>query len=290
MGRRSGPDVVADPRQKIEAAARNKSGAPAVHLGMRLILSALLLLSCASAQVPREPAPGQPAVTIMTWNVNFGLRGDALSRAIIAEAQADVVVLQETTPAWEKSLAPLAAQYPHQRWFHVVDGAGGMAILSRRPFVAEPVPPGPGWFDAVQVRLETPAGPVEALAVHLRPPVSDTGSFVSGHFKTPKIRVGELKHHARYLKGDAPLVVLGDFNEDENGAAIAWISKTKGLSNALMAFAPGADTWRWPTRLWTFEETLDHILYDRRLDCLNARVIKAGRSDHFPVVATFVRR
>lgn len=257
---------------------------------MPLLFIALLCLSCASAQVPREPAPNQPAVTVMTWNVNFGLRGDALSLAVITEAQADVIVLQETTPAWERSLAPLKERYPHQRWFHVRGGAGGMAVLSRLPLVSEPVPAGPGWFDALRIELESPIGPLEALVVHLRPPVSDGGSFISGHFSTPKIRTAELMHHAAHLQGDAPLIVLGDFNEDEDGASIGWISKDKGLSNALMRFAPGAHTWRWPTRLLTLEDTLDHVLYDGRLECLSAKVIREGRSDHFPVVATFVRR
>jgi endonuclease/exonuclease/phosphatase family metal-dependent hydrolase len=33
-------------------------------------------------------------------------------------------------------------------------------------------------------------------------------------------------------------------------------------------------------------QQLDHILYDqRRFDCVDARVLKRGRSDHLPVVA-----
>lgn len=257
---------------------------------MRMFSLPFLLVACASAQPPREPAPDQAAFTVMTWNVNFGLRGDPISHALVAESGADVVVLQETTPAWEADLQAVRGEYPHQTWFHVRGGAGGMAVLSRTPFEVEPVPAGPGWFEALRIEATTPVGPVEILGVHLRPPVSDSGSFISGHFSTPIVRTTELQHHARFLKGHAPLLVVGDFNEDEDGAAIAWISGARALSNALMAFAPGADTWRWPTRLWTFEETLDHILFDARLDCLNAKVVRAGRSDHFPVLATFVRR
>lgn len=257
---------------------------------MRSICLALICLGCAAAQPPREPAPDQAAVRVMTWNVNFGLRGDPAAIRLVEQSGADVVMLQETTPAWESAFAALRARYPHQRWLHVRGGAGGMAVLSRWAFESEPVPAGPGWFNALRVDLQTPIGPIEALAVHLRPPVSDGGSFVSGHFSTPRIRTAELRHHTLQLDADAPLLVLGDFNEDEDGQAVEWISATHDLSNALMRFAPGADTWRWPTALWTFEETLDHILYDRRLDCLKAEVIPQGRSDHFPVVATFVRR
>lgn len=38
----------------------------------------------------------------------------------------------------------------------------------------------------------------------------------------------------------------------------------------------------------TIHHRLDHIVYDPRLEALSARVLGAGRSDHLPVVATFV--
>jgi endonuclease/exonuclease/phosphatase family metal-dependent hydrolase len=226
----------------------------------------------------------------MTFNVNFGLGGDPSTVDALLAGEADVIFLQETTPAWERGLRTrLNGTHPHQRWWHVRGGAGGMAVLSRWPFESTPIPSGPGWFDALRIQAESPLGPLEVLAVHLRPPVSDSGSFVSGYFSTPAIRHAEILHHTAHLRGQAPLLVVGDFNEDEDGRAVEALSDTYGLRNALMLFAPGADTWRWSTWAGEINSTLDHILFDARLTCLDAEVIEAGRSDHLPVVATFVR-
>lgn len=255
-----------------------------------LFLAAACLSGCAAAaRVPQAAPPGQPTLRVMTYNINFGGRGDPQALAAVRSGDADVVFLQETTPTWERAFRRgFSAQYPHQRWLHVRGGAGGMAVLSKHPFALKAIPAGPGWFDALSAEVATPIGPIEVLAVHLRPPVSDGGSFISGHFTTPAIRKGELQHHARHLTGAAPLIVVGDFNEDDDGSGVAWIRKAKGLTNALMAFDPDAETWRWPTWAMDLSDTFDHILYDRRLTCLNARVIQAGRSDHLPVVAEFV--
>jgi endonuclease/exonuclease/phosphatase (EEP) superfamily protein YafD len=57
--------------------------------------------------------------------------------------------------------------------------------------------------------------------------------------------------------------------------------------SALPEFDDDADTWRWRTGLGTVPAQLDHIIYGKRLDPLSAEVILAGRSDHYPVLATF---
>ena len=265
-----------------------------IHV-LRLLSLGLLALSttvvgcAASARIPRVAAPDQPTLRVMTYNINFGGRGDPQALAAVRSGDADVVFLQETTPAWEHAFKRMFSKtFPHQRWLHVRGGAGGMAVLSKWPFALEAIPAGPGWFEAIRAEVTTPIGPVEVLSVHLRPPVSDSGSFISGHFTTPKVRKAELQHHARRLKGDAPLIVVGDFNEDDDGTGVVWMRTAKGLQNALMQFDPDAETWRWPTWAMELTDTFDHILYDARLTCLNARVIDAGRSDHLPVVAEFV--
>jgi hypothetical protein len=40
--------------------------------------------------------------------------------------------------------------------------------------------------------LDSPLGTIQVLVVHLRPPVSDGGSFVWGHFTTPAIHEKEI--------------------------------------------------------------------------------------------------
>ena len=137
--------------------------------------------------------------------------------------------------------------------------------------------------------LDSPLGPVQALNVHLHPPVSDSGSFVSGYFSTKSVREAEIESYWSELDDALPTIVAGDFNEGKGGKAISFL-RANGLESALPEFAPSADTWRWQTSVGEVSSTLDHVVYDPRLEPVDARVLDLGRSDHLPVVVTFVRR
>lgn len=93
-----------------------------------------LLCGCAHEPTRQPRAPGaQPALRLMTYNVNFGIPGDEPTLAAIERGDADVVFLQEINAAWERELrARFAGTYPHLA-FYPRGGAGGLAILSRWP-------------------------------------------------------------------------------------------------------------------------------------------------------------
>ena len=155
---------------------------------MRATLPLLLCLlaACSTPRLePRAPTPGKAALKVLTYNVNYGLGGDPLGVRAIRDAGADVVFLQETTAAWEEALrAELGTELPHMAFLHCC-GAGGLAVLSKYPFEHGDYVPSPGgWFPAWRVVVDSPLGEVQVLQVHLRPPVSDGGSFVSGYFTT----------------------------------------------------------------------------------------------------------
>jgi len=266
----------------------------AVRLG-RLLGSALLLalaLACGDGtpvRAARAPDPGEPHLRILSWNVNYGLAGDPAAVAAIRNAAADVVFLQETTPAWERALRPaLSASYPYMA-FREGPGAGGLAVLSRWPFTeADWLPAVHGWFPAWRLRLETPLGPVQALVVHLRPPIGEDGGLLSGYLETPAVREAELRDFAAALEPDLPTLVVGDFNEGPGGRAVGLL-RERGFRSALAAFDPETPTWRWQTSLGTVRATLDHVFHDDRLAPLSAAVLDAGRSDHLPILGVFVR-
>src|SRR5262245_13466833 len=103
-----------------------------------LIVVAVTLAAATSAcsqqptRVARPPGTA-PAIRVMTYNVNFGIPGDAPTVEAIAAGRADVVFLQETTEEWEEALrAELAATYPRM-FFRHWGGAGGLGVLSRLP-------------------------------------------------------------------------------------------------------------------------------------------------------------
>lgn len=258
-----------------------------------LVLFASLQPGCSNpARVPRAPAPGEAALRVMTYNVNYGLAGDPATIDAIAGADADVVLLQETSARWEVALrARLGDRYPHMA-FHHAPAAGGMGVLSRLPLEGLEWlrPPAGGWFVAGRVVVVAPLGRVQILNLHLHPPISEGGSVVSGYFTTPAVREQELQRHFGRLRPGEPTLVVGDFNEGAGGRALRWL-QAQGYGNALQDFQPGADTWRWTTSVGTVRTQLDHLAYDERLlTPLRAEVLSEGRSDHLPVVATFVRR
>lgn len=253
--------------------------------------AALLLTHCAHpTRVARPASDGRPALAVMTYNVNFGIPGDRPTLAAIRGGDADVVLLQETTPEWERALrASLSARYPHMLFRHCC-GAGGLAVLAKRPFEEKDYLEGPagGWFPALRLVAQTPIGPVQILSVHLHPPVSSGGSVVSGYFSTPAIREEEISAFTRALDPGLPTLVAGDFNESSSGRAVGFLAKN-GLVSALPEFAPSQRTWRWRTSVGEVSSQLDHLAYDRRLEPLDVRAVEAGSSDHLPVVGLFQR-
>lgn len=259
----------------------------------RAIVRVLVLSACAAGCARTRPfqTPTGPQVRVLTCNVNWG--GPKRERTLdaIRRAGADVVCLQETSPAWERFLRPrLAARYPHARFRH--HGlAGGHAVFSRWP-VAEldaMRPPG-GFFPGWLLEAHTPIGPVQVLCVHLRPPCDERGRFgIRPYYWTKKVRLKEIQELFARLRPGLPTLILGDFNEKDNGPTLRWLGE-QGFTDALREFDRSTPTWRWRYGLITLRGRLDHILCSRELRALEARVLRQGGSDHYPLLAVFERR
>lgn len=239
----------------------------------------------------RAPEVGERHLTLMSYNVNFALGGDASALHAITASNADVVLLQETTERWEQALrSELAGIYPHIK-FRDCCRAGGLAVLSKHPVteVRYIEPPAGGWFPAWLLELDSPLGRLQLLNVHLRPQISESGSILSGVLTTAPMREAEMNTYVKYLDPELPTIVAGDFNEGDGGRAIAVLER-EGYRTGLGEFDPDADTWRWQTSVGTARRRIDHVVYSPRLVPLNVEVLDAGRSDHLPLVATFTLR
>jgi len=246
-------------------------------------------LACVSARKPEVPTG--PYFRVLTYNVNWGGPMPELAVKAIKDCDADIVCLQETNPQWEKLLRDsLAGEYPYMK-FRRSGGAGGQGFLSRLPmkeidYITEKA----GWFPAWIVEVDTPAGTVQFMNVHLRPPLSERGGVsLSALSSTKDIRLQEVKDIHPRLDENVPAIIIGDFNENMSGSASRWLNK-KGLKDALVEFDPYGKTWQWKTSFGTFSGSFDHIFYTPHLYCLEAGVVREGASDHFPVTAVFQSR
>lgn len=224
---------------------------------------------------------------VATFNVNFGVADRMANIEAIEAIDADVVLLQETTLAAEDRYRDaLGERYPHIL-FQDCCRAGGLGILSKHPIAEETyLASETGWFPAWLVAIEGPLGRVQFLDVHLRPPVSDSGSWVKGYFTTRDDRRAEIEGFWGFVDPAVPTIVAGDFNEGPNGHAIEFLADA-GLRSALPQVDPRADTWHWPLKVGELRSMLDHIVYDGRLALLHAEVREVGDSDHYPVFADF---
>jgi len=230
------------------------------------------------------PAPaGAPTLRVLSFNVNFGVGHDPRNIAAVAEADADLVLLQETTDASEAAFREaLADAHPHVL-FQYCCNAGGLGVLSKHPIREEVWIEPVDWFPAWRVVVDTPLGAVQALNVHLRPPMSDGGSWAAGYFTTRENRRTEIEAFWRELDPALPTIVAGDFNEDERGRAIEFLAE-RGLRSALPQVEPRAKTWRWQTKLGKLRLMLDHVVYGPQLELRSAEVLDRGTSDHLPVL------
>jgi endonuclease/exonuclease/phosphatase family metal-dependent hydrolase len=151
-------------------------------------------------------------------------------------------------------------------------------------------PPAGGWFPAQRLRVHSAVGAVQLLNVHLRPQIGSSGAnlagIMSGAISTPPIRRDEIEAYLSHLEPGVATLIGGDFNEGETGGAFARL-EARGYLSVLPEFSD-EPTWRWDLgSLGRVERRFDHLVCNRALDVLSARVIHAGRSDHLPVFAIF---
>lgn len=229
-------------------------------------------------------------LALMTYNVNYANPDPDASIEAIAVADADVVLLQEITAAWQARLQQrLGKQYRHQV-FHPAR-AGGLAVLSKHEIRSDELyaPPRGGFFPAERLVVASPLGDVQILHVHLRPNV-ERGNWLLGWQTTPPVRRREIETYFAKLTTGVPTIIAGDFNELPAGLAVEFLA-SKGLSRIPTT---GPSTWHHKIevgdrQISALSMDIDHVIIDRSLVGSNARVIDAGASDHRPVVVTLAR-
>ncbi|MEO8705886.1 MAG: endonuclease/exonuclease/phosphatase family protein [Kofleriaceae bacterium] len=251
-----------------------------------------LFVLAAIVMVP-VAAGAAPHVRLMTYNLNYGNPTPKVSMDAIANADCDIVVLQEISEAWRTALRDrFGKQYPHHA-YRLHGHGGGQAVLSKLPLTSEeawaPLQ-GAGWFPARRIVVASPLGPLQILNVHLRP-ARDDGSWIKGFTSTPPLRKKEIEAHWKLMDRTLPTIVAGDFNEDDTGLAVDF------LQHAGLVRVPttGPRTWHYEVEVNgkisdLLKMDIDHVMIDGHLVGSEAKVLDAGTSDHRPVIVTIARK
>ncbi len=249
------------------------------------------MAGCASLPEP-DLAPPAPAFKIVTYNVNWGCPYPGRVMRFLSQTDADLICLQETHRQWERDLKKeLQALYPYST-FHDSYGAGGIAFMSKHPLKdVRVLPPEAGWFPALLVTVETDLGSLQVLNVHLKPPLNENGKVsVSALYTSSDIHHQELSRFHEETDPDLPLIIAGDFNENEDSAAIQKLLG-EGYADALSMYDKKSHTWKWQQPSgFTLKNRYDHILFNDYFHCTGAKVVEVDASDHLPVVATLVKK
>jgi endonuclease/exonuclease/phosphatase (EEP) superfamily protein YafD len=237
---------------------------------------------------PRAPTPGVPHFKVATYNVLGEMSDDRETIETIGDTNADVICLQEVTPEWREVLIERYSQtYPYML-FKEHTGASGLGVISRYPLSGGELMFVRRWHPAWRVNAQTPAGWLQLLVVHLRAKFDDRGyeSVVSSYANWENDHVLQTQAYVGSNLEEAPTVVLGDFNEGPTDAAVEYL-ESAGYENVLPLYHPGQYTWRHASVGDQANDAIDHILFNRFMDSLNAYVLVRGNSDHIPVIAHF---
>jgi endonuclease/exonuclease/phosphatase (EEP) superfamily protein YafD len=245
-----------------------------------LVVGSLGVLVHAGLLVPTYVgghASGEPDLTVMTSNLRLGQADTSAVTRIALEEDADVVVLEELTPAALSGLTRLRASYPYVAG-GAAPGAYGTVVVSRYPLSqVRQLPVSKG---AWQMRVAA-ATPFWLIAVHTSQPLTAYPDWAPDH--------AALRSAVSRLHG--PVVLAGDFNATLDHRPMRRLLGD-GLSDAARQANAG---WQatWPGnerdgRLLPFGlglMTLDHVLFSDDFSAISTRTDEVPRSDHLALVA-----
>lgn len=267
-----------------------------IVLFMRRMWLALVLLPAVIAfffsygpyLIPRtEDVPAAlPTLRLMTFNIETPTEDEVATLVqIIDTADADIVALQELSPAAATAFeAQLGEEYPY-RSLHPVEAYAGQGVLSRFPiqedeyFRYEGLP---GSLGHQRVVLTIDEQPVVLYNVHPVPPVTYKQYLnAAPHRKAIRRLIEEIDTE------EVPLLLAGDFNMTDHfhgyrELAAQYTDAYREVGEVGLGFTfPNKDQVPLPAFL-----RLDYIFYDSPFMGIRSEVWpNSGSSDHAPVIA-----
>ncbi|MGB8818545.1 MAG: endonuclease/exonuclease/phosphatase family protein [Rhizobiaceae bacterium] len=262
----------------VLAGFRNPLGAAA--LGVTSLLSFAItvwpVLATSKAAAPTEAGP---VYRLLQANLRFdNATPEALLR-LIGQTKPDIVTVQEVSAQWEPKLAAIKGTYPHQLICPGTNRVGGVAILSRRPFMPSglAICAHKGAFAAQAVDFN--GGQVLIASIHLEWPWP--------HLQPLQLDLMKATFEKLRTAG-APVLIGGDMNATPWSAAVALVSRqtgTRTLPRARGTWLLGRFPESWTTYLGL---PIDNILASPGVALLSAETGAQFGSDHRPLLVEFM--
>ena len=215
-----------------------------------------------------------PVYRLLHLNLRFDnpRPGDVLS--LVGRTRPDVIAFNEVSQLWREKLDLLTSAYPHRIFCETTGRAGGVAIMSVRPFDQEsPARCLEGGTLALAI-LDVGGRPVEVGALHL-------------HWPWPFDQMDQINDVAPLLgaMGDAS-ILAGDLNATPWSAAALRVADVAGMVHV----GPAGPTWlhrRLPEVLRFAGLPIDHVFAKDDIVIHSSRTLEPVGSDHLPVLVEF---
>jgi endonuclease/exonuclease/phosphatase (EEP) superfamily protein YafD len=213
---------------------------------------------------------------VVTANAWFAGTEHAALLDWLRRSDADVIALQEVTPAWAAALAPLTRQYPYRKVIARNDPYG-IALLSRWPVVGaigEVDLAGDG-MPSLVATLERSGRRMQVIVMHTRWPVLPA---------LQPLRDRALQHAAQLAAANPDAtILLGDLNLTPFAPAFARLLDESRLRDAL-----AGELWRptWLAGFWPLALPIDHVLVPRGSCVIAHEIGPYVGSDHRPLQVT----
>ncbi|MFE8604772.1 endonuclease/exonuclease/phosphatase family protein [Archangium violaceum] len=235
---------------------------------------------------------GQP-FKAMAYNVLYDSPAEDIEKSldVIEREKPDILCLRELTPGFAKAFRKrLGKEYPHTVLIPR-RGTWGMGIASRHPLPrTRSFAEKPHRIPGMEADVNLGGQPLKVVCVHLMAPGarhSKNESLLVSLEKNAKLRAKQGKSlMERYAHEKAPILLLGDMNEGRQADAMKAFAAAGFTHSCDGAKASCGNTWPGANTALPAVVEIDHIL-GRGLTFSEARVLRSGGSDHFPVRALF---
>jgi endonuclease/exonuclease/phosphatase (EEP) superfamily protein YafD len=229
------------------------------------------------------PLATQPTAQVkfklLEMNVQYNNMSHEKAAALIKETNADIVVIEELTPLWAKSLSDCMKAYPH-RVLSPQDSTYGNGVYSKYPIQQSKI----GLFcprnhPTIKVDLDIENNFVSLIHTHLQGPVSPR--YFAYHYDDAQGVSEMLK------ESFADAILCGDMNSS------SWCNPLKSLiKNAHMVDSRQGRGLQlsWPTKArppYFPILAIDHCFARGNLAVVDRKLGPYFGSDHFPVITSF---
>lgn len=214
---------------------------------------------------------GTSSFSILSMNLLASNTNYSEALELIREIDADVVMLLELSPQWEKQMQILELEYPFQQMYPQTNNFG-IGILSKIPMVSTVTDFGKGFPPSILSQIELSGRPLSILATHPVPPVNQEKFF---------FRNNQLKEIAKLSKSQkGNLILVGDFNTSSYSTHFKELLEKGYLNDSRKGFGIAST---WPTEYFIMRTTLDHFLLKGNLQVVKRTTERSIGSDHLPI-------